>query len=53
MQDEEKRMKMAVIAGASFAFKYKEKHPRAQESEVIQHITESVTDILGNIDNPL
>ena len=53
MADEEKRLRMAVIAGAAHAARYKEKKPRATEQEIIQHISSNVEDILSNIDDPL
>jgi len=53
MEDENKRLKMAIIAGASRAVKYKEKKPRANEQEIIQHITSSVEEILKEIDEEL
>lgn len=51
--DKENELKMAIIAGASYAIRYKEKHPRATEDEVIQHIAGKVKEILQKIDNPL
>ncbi len=50
--DDKKRLKMAIIAGAAEAFKYKEKNWKATEEEVLQHITDNVQAILGNIDDP-
>jgi hypothetical protein len=42
--------RMAVIAGAASALRYKEKNPRASEQEVIQHVTNNAEDILERID---
>ena len=53
MNDEEKRLRMAIIAGASHALKFKEKNWRATEDEVVRHVSENVKEILGKIDNPL
>ena len=53
MENEEKRLRMAIIAGAASAIRYKDKNPRKTEAEVIKHISESATEILENIDNPL
>ncbi len=53
MEEEDKRLKMAVIAGASQAIRYKEKNKYATESEIIQHISDNVKEILEKIDNPL
>ena len=47
---DEKRLKMAVIAGASRALKYKEEHPRANDCEILQHITRDVRKIVEEID---
>ncbi|MBI2451918.1 hypothetical protein HYV50_02450 [Candidatus Pacearchaeota archaeon] len=46
---EEERLKLAVISGASQAVKYKEKNPRATSSEIIQHVTDKVEEILEKI----
>ena len=51
--EEEKRLKMAIISGASHAIRYKEENPRAMESEVIQHVTNNVDSILDKIDEEL
>ena len=53
MKDEQKRLKMAVIAGASHALKFKEKNWKASEDEVIRHVSERVEEILEKIDDPL
>jgi hypothetical protein len=50
MNKERSKLKMAVVAGASKALKYKEVHPSASESEVINHITTNIREILDNID---
>lgn len=51
--DEEKRViQMAVIAGASHALKYKNKHWKAEDGEILQHINEKMEEILAKIDNP-
>ncbi len=43
-------MKMAVVAGAATAMKYKEKHPNASESEVMNHVTQNISRIIEDID---
>jgi hypothetical protein len=53
MAKEDKMIKMAIIAGASHALKYKNKNFRATDDEILQHISENVGDILSNIDSPL
>lgn len=53
MARDEKRIKIAVIAGASSALKYKERNPRATEQEILQHITSETNLILSRIDDEL
>lgn len=43
-------MKMAIIAGAAKALKYKEKNFRASDQEVLRHVTENVDEILEKIE---
>lgn len=52
MEEGSKRLKMAVIAGAAEAAKFKEKNWKATQEQVIQHVTDKVDEILNNIDNP-
>jgi len=47
----EKKIKMAVISGASEAIKFKDKNPDATNEEVMQHITDNSEKIAGNIDS--
>ncbi len=51
--DDEKRIKMAVVAGASHALKEKERNPRATDSEIIQSVITEVNSILDKIDEEL
>ena len=51
--DEDKRLKMAIIAGAAKAIRYKERKPRATEQEIIQKVASEVKDILKKIDKDL
>ena len=53
MKYDEKRIKVAIISGASHAIRYKEKHPRATEEEVIQHISKKAGEIMDKIDEDL
>jgi len=53
MEDEEKRLRMAIIAGASEAARFKNRNWRATEEEVIQHVTDNANNILKEIDDPL
>ena len=47
---DDNKMRVAVIAGASEALKYKEKNPKAMDFEILQHITRNARIIVGNID---
>lgn len=53
MEEEGKRIKLAVIAGASRAIQFKEKNPRATEQEVIQHVSDNLINILEKVDREL
>ena len=44
------KLKMAVIAGASYAIKYKEENPKASESDTISYVTKKMAKILRNLD---
>lgn len=50
MSEEEKKARMALIAGAASALRYKDNHPKATEQEIIQHVTNNADDIIGKID---
>jgi hypothetical protein len=43
-------LKMAIIAGASYAFKYMEEHPKATEAETISHVTRNLDRIIRGLD---
>lgn len=47
------KLKLAVIAGADAALKYKESNKSASPQEVIKTITENVENILKNIDEDI
>mgnify|MGYP001581549921 FL=1 len=47
---EKEMVKMAVIAGASFALKYKEENPRASEVEVISYIASEAKKIIHELE---
>jgi len=53
MQPTSKKLKMAIISGASHAIRYKEENPRATEDEVIRFVTREVDEILDKIDKKL
>ena len=46
----EEMIKRAVISGASRALKYRDKNPRASESEIMQKIVDELREITGDID---
>ncbi|MEI6731879.1 MAG: hypothetical protein WCK90_04320 [archaeon] len=48
---ESKRLKMAVISGASHAIKYKEQNPHATADEILRHVTREIQSILDKIDS--
>lgn len=43
-------MKIAVIAGASYALKYKEEHPRASESEIMGYMARETKKIIHELE---
>lgn len=43
-------MKRAFVAGASCAFGYKEKNPRATETETMSHATREMKKLIDEID---
>jgi len=49
LMDEKKMMKMAVIAGASEAMKFKDKNPSASADEVIRHVNSKSSEIISKI----
>jgi len=49
-EEKTKTTRMALIAGAASALRYKDKHPRATEQEIIQHVTNNADDIIDKID---
>ena len=51
MKKEDYKIKMAVIAGASHALDYKDKHIRATSEEILQNITDEIDEILKHIEN--
>jgi hypothetical protein len=48
--DENKRVKMALIAGASHALNYLKQNKRATHEEAIQHVSEISDEIVDKID---
>ena len=51
MKNEEEVLKMAIIAGAASAIKYKEKKPMASEGEIMRHISKNIREILEKINS--
>ena len=51
MNEENKKLKMAIISGAAHALSYKEENPRASEEEIIRHVTREAGKILEKIDD--
>ncbi len=53
MNEENKKLKIALISGASHALRYKEKNPGATEQEILQHLADESDEILEKIDEEL
>lgn len=49
MQDQ-KKLKLAVIAGAAKAMSYKTKNPLADESQVMNHVSKEIKEIIRKIE---
>lgn len=49
-EKDERKIKMAIIAGASEAMKFKERNLRATDSEVLQHVTQRLRELVRNIE---
>ena len=50
MNEEEKRLKIALISGAAHALRFKSENPRASEQEILQYVTLQADKILEKID---
>lgn len=50
MKEEDYKLKMAVISGASEAARFKAENPYATDEEVIKYITDNAEKILSEID---
>ncbi len=44
------KVKMAVIAGAAQAIRYKEENPRASESEIMGYVTKRMESIIRDLE---
>lgn len=51
--EENKRLKMALISGASHAIKYREEKPQSSEQEILQHITDLSDEIIEKLDEEI
>jgi len=47
---EDQTLRLAIIAGASHALKFKEEHPHATDKEALKHVAERTDIILGEIE---
>jgi len=47
---EKQTVKIAIIAGASYALKYVEEHPKATESETMGYVTKNINKIIDGLD---
>lgn len=47
--DSKKKIKMALISGASHALKYKKANPYASDEEVLQHVNRESEDIINKL----
>ena len=50
MADQEKRLRLAVIAGAARALMFQENNSNATDSEVLQHVNRESRSIIRDID---
>jgi len=46
----EKTLKMAIIAGASTALRYKDKNPKETNEQILQKVSKDMREILEKID---
>jgi len=49
--EDKKMMKMAIIAGASHALKFRQENPDARDEQILQQVTKEAGKILENIDS--
>ena len=45
------KVKMAIIAGASYALKYQERNPGASESQIMDHVSKNMGRIIQDIED--
>jgi hypothetical protein len=51
--DETKRLKMAIISGASHALKYKAQNPYSSDDDIIRQINKEIHSIVEKIDQSI
>lgn len=51
MGEEKKKLKMALIVGASHALKFKIENPHASDADIIQQVSKESNDILSKLNN--
>jgi hypothetical protein len=49
--EQDNKLKLAVISGASHALKFLQENPRKTHTEAIQHVTEKVEEIMEKLDS--
>jgi hypothetical protein len=49
--NEQERLKIAAVAGASVAIRYKEKNWKATETEVLKHVASQLNEIVAKVDS--
>ncbi|MFH1802992.1 MAG: hypothetical protein ABH864_06120 [archaeon] len=47
----DQKLRLAVIAGASHALRYKEENPRATDREALKHVTEHADSIANDVED--
>lgn len=47
----EQKLRMAVISGASYALRYKDKNPHATEQEILKEVSKEARKIAAEIDD--
>ena len=50
MKEDILKLRMAAIAGAAHAIKFRDKNPRATANEVIKHVSDNADEIINKMD---
>lgn len=53
MQEENKRLKMALISGAAHAVRYREEKPHSSEQEIMQYISDLSDELIDKLDEEI